>query len=120
MFLLSHAEAFSLTHAEGLISKMVVFSSKYSGPLDFLTDDNSFLIDGKLIRAPRNSQYWESDPKNFYFDPDIKIAAEKLRYCIDNFDEVKKDKLSYITKEVIDSFGWDKQVPILEKLYNER
>ncbi len=120
LFLLSHAEAFSLTHAEGLISKMVVFSSKYSGPLDFLTDDNSFLIDGKLIRAPRNSQYWESDPKNFYFDPDIKIAAEKLRYCIDNFDEVKKDKLSYITKEVIDSFGWDKQVPILEKLYNER
>jgi glycosyltransferase involved in cell wall biosynthesis len=116
LFLLSHAEAFSLTHAEGLIAGNIVFSSRYSGPLDFLTDNNSFLIDGKLIRAPRQSQYWEPHAHNSYFDPDVKIAAEKLRYCIDNFDDVKKNKLSFITSEVIRNFGWDRQVNILENI----
>lgn len=114
LFLLSHAEAFSLTHLEGLISGHVVFSSNYGGALDFLTNDNSFLINGKLIRAPRQAQYWEPHPQNSYYDPDIKEAAEKLRYCIDNFDQVKKEKLSYVTKKVVENFGWDKQVDILE------
>lgn len=116
LFLLSHAEAFSLTHAEGLIAGNIVFSSRYAGPLDFLTDANSFLIDGKIIRAPRFSQYWEPNSMNSFFDPDIKIAAEKLRYCIDNFDEVKKSKLSFVTPDVIDNFSWSKKVDILEKL----
>lgn len=115
-FLLSRAEAYSLTHAEGLTSGHIVFSSAYGGALDFLSEDNSFLIPGKLIRAPRISQYWDPDVRNSFFDPDIKIAAEKLRYCIDNFDEVKKNKLSYVTPEIINNFGWDKQVSILEKL----
>lgn len=120
LFLLSHAEAYSLTHAEGLISGNIVFSSKYSGPLDFLTDENSFLIPGKLIRAPRQAQYWEPNVMNSFFEPDIKIAAEKLRYCIDNFEAVKKDKLSYVTQEVVENFSWSKQVDIIEKLVNER
>ena len=116
LFLLSSAEAFSLTHAEGLIAGNVVFSSKYGGSLDYLTDDNSFLIPGKLIRAPRQAQYWEPHPHNSFFEPDIMIAAEKLRYCIDNFDQVKAEKLSYVTKEVIESFSWSNKVSVLEGL----
>ncbi len=116
LFLLSHAEAYSLTHAEGLISKMIVFSSKFGGAMDYLTEDNSFLINGKLIRAPRQAQYWEPNGINSFFNPDIKEAAEKLRYCIDNFEVVKKEKLSFITPEVIEGFGWNKQILILEGL----
>ena len=116
LFLLSHAEAYSLTHAEGLISGHVVFSSKYGGAEDFLTEQNSFLIPGKIVRAPKESQYWEPNLFNSHFEPDIKIAAEKLRYCIDNFDKVKAEKLSYVTYDVIDSFRWEKQVDILEGL----
>lgn len=118
LFLLSHAEAFSLTHLEGLVAGNVVFSSNFGGALDFLTDNNSFLIPGKLIKAPRQAQYWEPSAYNSFFEPDIKIAAEKLRYCIDNFDSVKKDKLSYVTPEVIEGFSWANQVSILENLVN--
>jgi len=116
LFLLSHAEAYSLTHAEGLISGQVVFSSNYGGALDFLNDNNSFLIPGKMVRAPTLSQYWEPNVLNGHFEPDVKIAAEKLRYCIDNFETVKKEKLSFVTKNDIDNFRWGKQVDILEGL----
>jgi glycosyltransferase involved in cell wall biosynthesis len=114
LFLLSHAEAFSLTHLEGLVSGHIVFSSNFGGALDFLTNDNSFLIGGKLIRAPRQAQYWEPNAQNSFFQPDIKEASEKLRYCVDNFEQVKKEKLSHVTKGVVESFGWDKQVDLLE------
>lgn len=115
-FHLSNAEAFHIPALESLISGMVVFSSRYGGAIDFLNDNNSFLIDGKLVRAPREAQYWVPSSYCGYFQPDTDQAAEKLIYCIKNFDEVKKKKLASITPEFIQNNSWDAQTKIIEDL----
>lgn len=116
LFHLSRAECYHLPSVESLISDMVVFSSKFGGALDYLNDDNSFLINGKIIRAPKESQYYTSSVHSGYFDPDLNEAAEKLIYCVKNFDEVKKQKLSSITPEFINNLSWDNQVDKILKL----
>lgn len=115
-FHLSHSEAYHLPAAESLISGMIVFSSRYGGALDYLNDDNSFLIDGKMIRAPKEAQYWIPSVYSGYFEPDVNQAAEKLAYCIKNFDEVKKQKQLSVTSEFINSHSWDAQTKIIEDL----
>lgn len=115
-FHLSHAEAYHLPACESLISGMVVFSSRYGGALNYLNDDNSFLIDGKMVRAPREAQYWTPSVYSGYFQPDLKQAAEKLAFCVKNFEEIKKQKLASVTREFIKSHSWDAQIKLIEGL----
>lgn len=115
-FHLSHAEAYHLPAIESLISGMVVFSSRYGGALDFLNDENSFLIDGEIVRAPKEAQYWTPSVYSGYFQPNLNQAAEKLKYCIDNFDEVKKQKLSTVTSDFIKCHSWEAQTQLIENM----
>jgi len=104
---MSHAECFWMPGLEGFAANKIVISPRYGGQLDFMNDDNSILIDGKLIRADNRMQYWEPSPYAAVFDPDVNQGAEKLRDLIKNYGDYHK-KFSPKMREILPEYSWTK------------
>jgi glycosyltransferase involved in cell wall biosynthesis len=106
---MSHAECFWMVGLEGFAANKVVVAPRYGGQLDYMNDDNSILIDGKLIRADIRMQYWEPSPYAAVFDPDTNQAAAKLKDLITNYDDYLK-KFSPKMQEILPEYSWTKVV----------
>lgn len=106
VFTMAHAECFWMPGLEGLAANKIVVAPRYGGQLDFLNDENSILIDGKIIRADMKMQYWEPSPYAEVFNPDPDQAAEKLKDLVANYDDYLK-KLSPKMQETAHQFTWE-------------
>ena len=109
VFTMTHAECFYLPGLEGLFAGNIVISPRYGGQLDFLDDHNSLLIDGKMIQAPPQAQYWEASRGSEMFDPNIDDAVEKLRFAYSNSKQLK-EKFIENSKSILPNFTWKKIV----------
>lgn len=114
IFSLSHIECFHFPSLLGMASGKMVISSN-GGWGDFMTNETSILIDGKLVRAPKEAQYWHYSPYTSMFEPNIDQAAEKLRWAKDNYNSWLEIHLPNIQKTVAD-FTWDKAAEKITKL----
>jgi glycosyltransferase involved in cell wall biosynthesis len=106
LFMLPTAEAFFLPAIEALAAGCVVITSNYGGQLDFLTKENSFLINGKMVRAPQQAQYWTPSVYSQMFQADEDEAARVLRDVVENLSDVKKN-IQKPTDELKKKFSWD-------------
>ena len=61
VFSLSSGEGFGLPLLEALAAGCLVIAPRYSGPLDFLSDENALLIDTKERDTPKEAQYLPDD-----------------------------------------------------------
>ena len=104
---MTHAECFWMPGLEAMAANKIVMAPRYGGQLDYMNDDNSILIDGKLIRADNRMQYWEPSPYAAVFDPDTDQAAAKLKDVVANYDDYLK-KFSPKMKELLPNYSWTK------------
>jgi glycosyl transferase family 4 len=82
---LHRAEGFGLTIAEALLRGKPVIATAYSGPLDFLSPVNSYLVGYELVPAgPGNEPY---PPDAVWADPDLDHAARLMREVAEHPDE---------------------------------
>ena len=102
----SHAEGFGLPPLEALMVGKVSVCSRYGGMLDFLNDDNSLLIQGKVLPAPLNHQYWQGSIKNQHFMPDMNDCIDKLRYAVANKDALNKKVCEY-RETIREKYSWN-------------
>lgn len=119
LFMLTQAEAFFLPALEQLAAGGLVITSKYGGQLDFLNEENSILINGRVSRASLKAQYWEANTQAVWFEPDINEAVEKLRYVYNNMEELKKNKLNGINR-LRTIYNWDNIAKQIIEITNER
>lgn len=109
---LSRGEAFHIPSLDGLVANHIVISPNYGGALDFLNKDNSVLIEGKLNRVPLIYQYWQPSPKAEMFEINLDDACNKLKYVVDNFDNLK-----FNINDVKEKFSWKNAAKELEKCF---
>lgn len=102
---MSHAECFWMPGLEAMAANKVVMAPRYGGQLDYMNDDNSILIDGKIIRAPLKMQYWEPSPYAAMFEPDTTQAASKLKDVVANYGDYL-NKFSPKMKEMLPEYTW--------------
>lgn len=107
VFTMSHCECFYIPGLEALASGKLNICPRYGGQLDFLDDDNSLLIDGKMGRADPTSMYWESKPNARWFVPSIDGAVAALRSAYNNFEQ-QNIKLETNRADICQRFGWDR------------
>lgn len=81
---LHRSEGFGLTIAESMARSKPAVATAYSGNLDFMTSQNSFLVPYTMSRIPENSAY-SSDGK--WAEPDLGVAAHYMRYIVEHPDE---------------------------------
>ena len=107
VYTLSFCEGFYMPGLEVFAAAKINVAPRYGGQLDFLNDDNSILIDGKITRATPQEQYWSSDPRNTHFEADIKDAADKLRYTYEHLEELNN---KFIPTYNLDKYSWNNVV----------
>ena len=77
---LHRSEGLGLTMAEAMGLRKPVIATAYSGNLDFMTLENSFLVDYRTSRVPADSEpYPEGTP---WADPSLDAAAELMRLVV--------------------------------------
>lgn len=104
---MSHAECFWMPGLEAFAANKIVVAPRYGGQLDYMNDENSILIDGKIIRAEMQMQYWEPSPYASVFDPDPEDCAKKLRDLIANYGDYHK-KFTPKMQELVLDYSWTK------------
>jgi hypothetical protein len=105
-FSATHAECWHLPSLEAMASGIVNVVPRYGGQLDFCNDTNSLLVNGSVVRAPRNHQYWSFNPYAVHFEIDIADAVNKLRHAVSNYDQIR-DQFSSSMKETCSQFTWE-------------
>ena len=105
-FSATFAECWHLPSLEALACGLVNVVPRYGGILDFCNDQNSLLIDGDVVRAPRDHQYWSHNPFAVHYEISIKDAVDKLRLAVNECKNLKI-KFANHSKETVEHYTWD-------------
>jgi glycosyltransferase involved in cell wall biosynthesis len=81
---LHRSEGLGLTMAEAMLLGKPVIATRYSGNLDFMDDENSLLVDYKLIQLDRPVPPY--DASAYWADPSVDHAARLMRRVYENPD----------------------------------
>jgi glycosyltransferase involved in cell wall biosynthesis len=83
---LHRSEGFGLGLAEAMLMGKPVIGTGYSGNLDFMSRENSMLVDYQLVQIEEDRPIYTRG--NFWAEPSIDHAAFYLRYVYENRPEV--------------------------------
>jgi len=85
---LHRSEGFGFTMAESMALGKPVIATGYSGNLDFMNDENSFLVRYRMKRIAATQGPYEKG--NEWADPDLDHAAELMRLVYDDREHTRK------------------------------
>ena len=85
---LHRAEGFGLTIAEAMAAGKPVIATGYSGNLEFMTDENSFLVPYELVQIPHGSAPYPNSAR--WAEPDRDAAAAAMRAVFESRDEARE------------------------------
>jgi len=91
----THGEGFGRPLLEASMVGLPVIASGWSGQMDFLSQENSILLGGELVKVPK-SQHWKDIiiPESQWFNVNEQQAYKAMNYCFENYDEVKEKALN--------------------------
>jgi glycosyltransferase involved in cell wall biosynthesis len=84
---LHRSEGFGRGLAEAMWYGLPVIGTAYSGNLDFMFNDNSYLVNYSLIKVNEGEYVYPSGA--YWADPDIDHAAKLMRYVFEHKEEAK-------------------------------
>lgn len=109
VYTLSYCEGFYMPGIEAMAANKINIAPNYGGQLDFMNDKNSLLVEGKIIRASSNMQYWTSNVHNTCFDSNTDDAAHKLQKIVKEYEQLKETMLFNI-QETARLYTWKNSV----------
>lgn len=80
------AEGFGLTLAESLRDGIPILATAWSGNMEFMRGLTPFLIDYDLVPVKDPTGIYQSSHNNFWAEPNIENAADKLKFLLANAD----------------------------------
>jgi glycosyltransferase involved in cell wall biosynthesis len=84
----SRGEGWGRPYMEAMAMGLPTIASRWSGNLEFTTDDNSFLLDGEVVPVPDDEVY-ELFHGQHWFEPDRDQLAQLMRQIYNEGSEVK-------------------------------
>jgi glycosyltransferase involved in cell wall biosynthesis len=105
VYTMSHCEGFYFPGLEGLAAGKMSIAPAYGGQLDFLNNENSYLVSGSVVRANPRSMYWEEKSNAVWFQPSVEDAADKLKLSYKNYEEINK-KLELQKSDIYEKYSW--------------
>jgi|TARA_R110000824_G_scaffold56467_3_gene154590 glycosyltransferase involved in cell wall biosynthesis len=120
MISFTHGEGFGRPMLEASMVDLPVICSAWSGPMDFLTKEESILVDGKVQQIP-DSAVWENIliKESGWFVIDDHQAFSALKYATENVNMIK-DKAKQLGKKNRSKFTLDGMAQLLNKIMDAR
>lgn len=84
---LHRSEGFGLTMAEAMSHAKPVIATGYSGNLEFMDEDNSYLVPYRLVPIP--DDWWAYAPGAEWAEPDVAAAVELMRRVYEDQDDAR-------------------------------
>jgi glycosyltransferase involved in cell wall biosynthesis len=110
---LHRAEGFGRLMAEAMAFGIPVIATRYSGNLDFMTDENSWLVEGNLVPVLRGDYAFHQGQR--WLEPSLADAARALRECA--ADKPARQRRAALAKDNISSaYGLDACGRVYQKL----
>jgi len=81
---LHRSEGFGLTAAEAMLLGKPVIATRYGGNLEFMTDENSYLVDWEPVEVGEDAHPYP--PDGIWADPDLDQAAALMREVFEDPD----------------------------------
>ncbi len=119
MVLPTRSEGFSLTPLEAIACKLPVITTRYGGHLDFLNEENSYLIDYEIRKAPKEVQYHTYKPDALMAEPDIEHLKKLMRQVKNNYKEAK-EKAETAFQQCSEKFTWENAALNILDMIKER
>ena len=85
---LHRSEGLGLTMAEAMLLKKPVIATGYSGNLDFMNTENSYLVPWKYTLVGSGADAYPRNAK--WAEPDLNEAARLMRYVYENQDAARE------------------------------
>ena len=77
--LASRGEGWGRPYMEALAMGLPTIASRWSGPLEFMRDEHSWLVDGRLVPVPRDHGVFADDVSaHRWFEPDVDALSAAL------------------------------------------
>lgn len=121
--LISRGEGFGLPYCEASACGLPVISSYCSGPTDYLTEDNSFLvmpdsyekasINGKMANLAKHCRFYEDQIFPFFGENAINKTKQHMRYVYENYNQAI-NKTKNLTIKMHKELAWKNSI---DKIY---
>jgi hypothetical protein len=85
---LHRAEGFGLTIAEAMLRGKPVIATGWSGPLDYLTQSNAYLVDYRLVPIGEGNDPYPADGS--WAEPDLDHAAALMREVVEQPEDAAR------------------------------
>lgn len=85
---LHRSEGFGLTPAEAMLLGKPVIATRYGGTLEFMNDENSFLVDHGWTEVGRGAHPYPADAR--WAEPDLDHAARLMREVFEDREEAAR------------------------------
>ena len=116
----THGEGFGRPMLEASMVDLPVICSAWSGPVDFLTKEQSLLVDGKIERIPE-SAVWDNIliKESGWFVVDEHQAFSAFKYATENGNAIK-EKAKQLGRINRSKFTLDGMSQLLNQIIDER
>ena len=111
---LHRSEGFGLTMAEAMAIGKPVLATGYSGNLDFMHEDNSYLVPWKLVEVPSGCEPYPAG--DHWAEPDITIAAQLMRQVVQD-PASAAEVAARGQASVLKTHGFSVAIPFVQKRF---
>ena len=117
----TRAEGFGLPYIEAMMMGNPAIGTRYSGNLEFMTDQNSYLLDAQLTPVANMGHIgpWY-DGSMLWAEPDLSQLIEYMQNVYANQDDAR-NKAVAARDSLLSNIGWEKQAQhflnTIERLY---